>query len=87
MPTDEKKPFMSYPEVVNAMASIKDAVAAANAAAVEFARAKKRTAYAATEAVNGSMVYVARKMMKHALKQLRRRMRRVPNMGVSLHVR
>ncbi len=75
MPTDEKKPFMSYPEVVKAMASIKDAVAAANAAAIEVARAKKRTAVAATEAVNGSMVYVARKMMKHALKQCSAEMR------------
>ena len=72
MPTDEKTPIASYN---SAMASVKDAVAAANAASLEAARAKKRTAAAATEAVNGSMVYVARKLMKHALKRCSAAMR------------
>ena len=78
MPTDEKTPFMSYPEMPYpeiVKASVKDAVAAANAAAVEAARAKKRTADAATEAVNSSLVYVARKLMKHALKRCSAAMR------------
>ena len=71
MPTDEKTPIASYN---SAMASVKDAVAAANAASLEAARAKKRTADAATEAVNGSMVYVARKLLKHALGNCSREM-------------
>ena len=71
MPTDEKTPIASYN---SAMASVKDAVAAANAASLEAARAKKRTAAAATEAVNGSMFYVARKLLKHALGNCSREM-------------
>ena len=70
MPTDEKKPITDEENAI-----VKDAVATANAAAIEVARAKKRTAAAATDAVNGSMVYVARKMMKHALKHCSAEMR------------
>ena len=68
MATDEKKPIADEEKAI-----VKDAVDAANAAAVEVACAKKRTAVAATEAVNGSMVYVARRC--------------IPNMGVSLPAR
>ena len=64
MPTDEKRPITDEEKAI-----VKDAVDAANAAAIEVARAKKRTADAEKEAVNGSMVYVARKLMKHAIER------------------
>ena len=34
MTTDEKTPFMSYPDIVKTVPSVKDAVAAANAASL-----------------------------------------------------
>ena len=68
---------MSSPDTVKTTGAdnLRDALIAANAAAVEAGRAKKRTADAATDAVNRSMVYVARKLMKHALKRCSAEMR------------
>ena len=88
MTTDEKTPFMSYPEmpypeIVETKPSVKDAVAAANAASLEAARAKKRTADAATEAVNSSLVYVARKLMKHGAARLKPLAARRTRIGIN----